>query len=65
MELVGSRVARDGGLGVDVGEVGGDARGAGDIVEGKLGDEGVDLFFFLVCFFFWKKGDARAEEGGQ
>ena len=48
MELVGPGVARDDGLGVDVGEVSGDSRGAGDIVERQLGDEGVDLFVFLV-----------------
>ena len=52
VELVGARVARHDGLGVDVGEVGGDSRGAGDVVEGQLGDEGVDLRF-------GKKGERR------
>ena len=49
VELVGSRVPGDDGLGVDVGEVGGDSRGAGDVVEGQLGDEGVDLSFVRAC----------------
>ena len=59
VELVGSRVSRDGGLGVDVGEVGGDARGAGDIVEGQLRDEGVDLFIFYyyIIIIFSERGE--------
>ena len=50
VKLVGAGVSSDDGLGVDVGEVGGDSRGACDVVERELGDEGVDLMSFFEFF---------------
>lgn len=41
--LGGSVIALDGGLGVDVGDIGTDTGGATDVVEGQLSDAGVEL----------------------
>lgn len=44
------------GAGVDVADVGGDSGGAGDIVEGEVGDEGVKLH---------EKGKGLADPAGS
>ena len=46
-------------LGVDVADVGGDALGAGDIVEGEVGDVGVHLLGFGRGVFFAPGGGVR------